>query len=243
MAQGRVTKRAVDALECRAGKDRIFLWDDALAGFGVAAFPTGRKVYVAQYRKDGRSRRITIGEHGRLTPDEARSQAKVILGAVENGADPIADRRAAREVRTFRDVAEEFMRLHVAAKRKPRTGETYEGLLRNHILPAIGGKRVVDVRRGDVARLHARLSDAPGAANRAVAVISAIWNWAARRDEVALADNPAKGIERYPEQGQRAVPDERGACPAWRRPAGRRDDWPPLGGRRNEAEGETRAKA
>jgi integrase len=124
------------------------------------------------------------------------------LGAVETGADPIAERRAAREVRTFRDVTEEFMRLHVTAKRKPRTGETYEGLLRNHIVPAIGGKRVVDVRRGDVARLHARLSDAPGAANRAVAVISAIWNWAARRDEVALADNPAKGIESYPEQAK-----------------------------------------
>lgn len=69
MARARVTKRAVDALKCARGKDRAFLWDDALAGFGVAAFPTGRKVYVAQYRKDGRSRRITIGEHGRLTPD------------------------------------------------------------------------------------------------------------------------------------------------------------------------------
>lgn len=202
MAQGRVTKRAVDALQCRAGKDRAFLWDDALAGFGVAAFPTGRKVYVAQYRKDGRSRRITIGEHGRLTPDEARSQAKVILGAVETGADPIAERRAAREVRTFGDVAEEFMRLHVAAKRKPRTGETYEGLLRLHILPAIGSRRVKDVRRVDVARLHAGMSDAPGAANRAAAVVSAIWTWAARRDEVALADNPARGIERYPEQAK-----------------------------------------
>lgn len=202
MARGRVTKRAVDALQCRAGKDRAFLWDDALAGFGVAAFPTGRKVYVAQYRKDGRSRRITIGEHGRLTPDEARSQAKVILGAVETGADPIAERRAAREVRTFGDVAEEFMRLHVAAKRKPRTGETYEGLLRLHILPAIGSRRVKDVRRVDVARLHAGMSDAPGAANRAAAVVSAIWTWAARRDEVALADNPARGIERYPEQAK-----------------------------------------
>lgn len=200
LPSGRITKRAVDALKCPGGRDRDFLWDDGLAGFGVAAFPSGKKVYVAQFRKDGRSRRITIGEHGRVTPDEARSQAKVILGAVEKGADPIADRRVAREIRTFRDVTEEFMRLRVAAKRKPRTGETYDGLLRNHILPAIGRKRVVDVRRGDVARLHARLSDAPGAANRAVAVISAIWNWAARRDEVALAENPANGIERYPEQ-------------------------------------------
>jgi hypothetical protein len=73
----------IPALSCRGcrphakvGKDRVFLWDDALAGFGVAAFPSGTKVYVAQFRKDGRSRRIAIGEHGRLTPDEARSEAK-----------------------------------------------------------------------------------------------------------------------------------------------------------------------
>ena len=105
MPSGRITKRAVDALQCPAGRDRDFLWDDALAGFGVAAFPTGKKVYVAQFRKDGRSRRVAIGEHGRLTPDEARSQAKTILGAVETGADPIAERRAAREVRTFREVS------------------------------------------------------------------------------------------------------------------------------------------
>ena len=60
MPQGRVTRRAVDTLQCPAGKDRDFLWDDALAGFGVAAFPSWRRVYVAQYRKDGRSRRVTI---------------------------------------------------------------------------------------------------------------------------------------------------------------------------------------
>ena len=32
--------------------------------------------------------------------------------------------------------------------------------------------------------------------------MSAVWNWAARRDEVALADNPARAIERYPEKGR-----------------------------------------
>ena len=75
MPRGRITKRAVDAFICPKGKDREFLWDDAIAGFGVAAFPSGKKVYVAQYRQDGLSRRSTIGEHGRLTPDEARSEA------------------------------------------------------------------------------------------------------------------------------------------------------------------------
>lgn len=202
MAQGRISKRAVDALACPAGKDREILWDDALAGFGVAVFPTGRKAYVAQYRQQGRSRRVTIGEHGRLTPEEARSQAKMILGAVETGADPISERRAARAVRIFSDVAEDFMRLHAKAKRKGRTADEYERILKAHILPALGSKRVLDVRRLDVATLHARLADSPYQANRALAVISAVWNWAARRDEVDRNSNPAAGIERYPEQGR-----------------------------------------
>jgi integrase len=202
MPQGRVTKRAVDALQCPAGKDRNFLWDEALAGFGVAAFPTGRKVYVAQYRQHGRSRRVTIGEHGRLTPDEARSQAKTILGAVETGVDPIAERRAARAARTFGEIADDFMRLHVAAKRKGRTHRTYEVLLWRHLLPAFGSSRMADIRRVDVARMHSRTSEAPGAANRAVALFSAIWNWAARRDEVDSTANPAVGVDRYPERGR-----------------------------------------
>ncbi len=202
MARGRITKRATDALECPAGKDRAFLWDDALAGFGVAAFPTGKKVYVAQYRQNGRSRRVAIGEHGRLTPDQARSQAKMVLGSVETGADPIEERRAARAVRTFGEVAEDFLRLHAKAKRKGRTADEYERILKAHILSALGSRRVSDLRRSDVAKLHSKLADRPYEANRTLALVSAIWNWAERRDEVDRNSNPAAGIERYPEQGR-----------------------------------------
>jgi integrase len=111
-----------------------------------------------QYRQAGRSRRATIGEHGRLTPDQARSEAKKLLGAVETGSDPIADRHKE--------------------------------------------KRIVDLRRGDAAKLHVKLADTPYAANRAVALVSAVWNWAARRDEVDANSNPATGIERYREKGR-----------------------------------------
>jgi integrase len=202
MAKGRISKRSVDALKCKAGQDRVFLWDDALAGFGVAAFPSGKRVFVAQFRQNGRSRRIALGDYGRLTPDEARSSAKKVLGAVEDGADPIQGRKDARAVRTFKEVSEEFLRLHVVAKRKPRTAEEYARLLNLHILPAIGSRRLDDVRRVDIARLHGQLSDRPGAANRCMALISSMWNWAARRDEVKFEDNPARSIERNPEQGK-----------------------------------------
>jgi integrase len=202
MAKGRITKRSVDALQCPTGKDREILWDDAIAGFGVAAFPSGKKVYVAQYRQAGRSRRATIGEHGRLTPDEARSAAKKLLGVVEAGADPIAERHKERAARTFGSVAEEFLVRHVATKRKGRTADEYSRILQSRIMPAIGSKRIVDLRRADVAKLHAKLVATPYEANRVMALISAVWNWAARHDEVALADNPAKGVERYPERGR-----------------------------------------
>jgi hypothetical protein len=187
-------------LRCR--QDREFLWDDALAGFGVAAFPSGKKVYVAQYRQDGRSRRATIGDHGRLTPDEARSEAKKLLGVVETGSDPIAERRKEREVRTFAAVADDFLSLHVASKRKGRTSDEYRRTLDTIVLPAIGSKRITDVRRADMARLHGGLAATPYAANKALAVVSAIWNWAAKRDEVGAGSNPCSGIERYPERGR-----------------------------------------
>jgi integrase len=35
-----------------------------------------------------------------------------------------------------------------------------------------------------------------------LALVSAVWNWAARYEEVAFADNPARAIERYAEAGR-----------------------------------------
>src|SRR4029077_17150960 len=126
MPKARISKRSVDALVCPSDKDRKFLWDNAIAGFGVVAFPSGKKSYVAQFRHAGRSRRSVIGDHGRLTPDEARSAAKPLLGAVEQGAYPIAAKRDEGSVPTFSEIANSFLESHVKAKRKPRTAEGYE---------------------------------------------------------------------------------------------------------------------
>jgi integrase len=202
MAKGRISKKTVDALQCTAGKDREFLWDESLTGFGVAGFPSGAKTYVIQYRRAGRTRRVVIGDHGRLAPDEARSAAKKLLGAIEQGIDPVALRRAERTVRTFREVALDFLETHVRQKRKARTHEAYEVLLRRHVIPAFGSLRITEVRRTHLARLQVNMRRTPGAANRAVSLVSAIWNWAARRDEVLFAENPARGLERNRERGK-----------------------------------------
>jgi integrase len=53
--------------------------------------------------------------------------------------------------------------------------------------------------RGQVATLHAKMFAIPFAANRFVAVVSKMLNWASARGLVSQGANPATRIERYPE--------------------------------------------
>src|SRR5277367_3113420 len=120
-----------------------------------------------------------------------------MLGAVEAGADPAEDRRRARAVRSFREVAEEFMLPTSKPKLKPSTRAAYRDLLDRVIVPSLGSIRIVDIQPEDVARLHGKWRGSPYTANRAVSLISSIWAWAARvRKEVSREANPAKGVER-----------------------------------------------
>ena len=70
-----------------------------LAAIGLKVTPAGRKVYLVQYRlggRKGRTRRVTIGRHGELTPTAARAEAKRLLGEIAAGRDPAAERDKAK---------------------------------------------------------------------------------------------------------------------------------------------------
>jgi hypothetical protein len=83
----KLTKRTVDSTETRT-LDYV-LWDDERPGFGLRVFASGKRSYVVQYRASGRSRRFTIGQHVVWTPEEARREAKVLLGQVARGGNPL----------------------------------------------------------------------------------------------------------------------------------------------------------
>ncbi len=79
-------QKAIAAAKPRPEGDYT-LWDSSPRGFGLRVFPTGRKVFVIQYRNaQGRIRRMNLGEYGRLTVDEARTLAKPLLAEVDKGA-------------------------------------------------------------------------------------------------------------------------------------------------------------
>jgi integrase len=199
----KITKRVVD--ETTATDKPVFLFDSDLAGFVLKANPTGRKVYQLRYRMSGRSsplKTFTIGTHGPLTPERARRQAQILIGDVRRGADPAAEKakRAAEErgAATVEAIAADFMELHVKAKRKPRTIEEYEKLMRRLILPMFGTHRLQHVVPGDVERWHYGLKVTPFQANRALAVLSKLMSWATDRG-FRSGENPCRAVEKYKE--------------------------------------------
>jgi integrase len=197
----KITKRTVDAVKPNAADQ--FLWDSDLKGFGLKVTPAGNKVYILQYRKGGRrtpTKRVTIGRHGALTPEQARKEAARLSGAIANGADPAAVRAAAKTAPTMAALASRFLSDHVATKTKVRTATEYRRLIESMIVPTLGGKLAGDVTRADISRLHHKLRATPYAANRVLAVLSKMFALAEKWGERPDGSNPCRHVEKYPER-------------------------------------------
>ena len=93
-------------------------FDDQLKGFGIRVMPNRadgqvRKVFLIQYRVDGKLRRETIGDwDSELTTAQARRRAEALRGQVRDRRDPVAERKAAAAARRL---AEAEARLAEAA--------------------------------------------------------------------------------------------------------------------------------
>jgi integrase len=188
------------------------VWDGTLPGFAARRQKSEAVSYLLKYRTaDGAQRWHTIGRHGApWTPETARAEARRLLGLVASGADPAGDRAAWREAPTVADVAARFLAEHAEAKRKPRTAREYRRLIENVILPALGRKRIADVTRADVARLHHAQRATPTEANRALALLSTIFTFAERLGERPDGSNPCRHVERFPQRRRERFlsPDE-----------------------------------
>ena len=194
----KLTKRHVDAAEIHTAD--YFIWDDALAGFGLRVLPSGRKGYMVQYRVGRRSRRISLGSTSVLTCEQARTRAIAIIAAARSGEDPAAKRDADRQAITVKELAQRFDAEHVSVRVKESTAKGYRRLLDRTILPALGRHRVTEVTRADIAKLHHDQRHIPYEANRCLEVISKMFSlaemWGFRPD----GTNPRKHIKKYTEQ-------------------------------------------
>lgn len=197
-AMSKLTKRSVEALEV-SGSDYL-VWDADLSGFGVRVFASGRKSYLVQYRAGGRTRRRSIGQHGVLTAEEARNEARKLLGEVAKGGNPSEDRQQHLRGPSMAALCDRFLTEYAEHHCKPSTRKGYEIIVRTCIKPKLGPRKIVDISRAEIVAFHHGMRDRPYMANRAVSILSKMFNlaedWGMRKDGA----NPARRIKKFKEE-------------------------------------------
>lgn len=192
------TMQGLALAECEPGKSRSYYYDPKTPGLALCVTDRDARSFYVYRRVKGRPVRYRLGGFPELTVTDARNLAADVLGRIARGSDPQAERKQARADSTFGELAERYLKEHVRPKRSARTASEYEAQ-RKLYLAEFEKRRLSSITRADVARLHAKLGkDRPVTANRVLALISAIFNYA---EGVGFEGvNPARRVEKFPEQ-------------------------------------------
>lgn len=194
-------------------KPGTVLRDSDLIGFQAKRIVSGIS-YLYEYRvgsgRSSRTRRVSLGKLGELTPEEARARAREHVRAKLNSRDPAGLRAELRAMPTFKD----FAKAHLDAKEiiavaqplharpKLSTIINYRGLIKNHIGPALGNRKLSEISTWDVELFHQKLGlTNPVVANRCLQLISSLYGSAAKKKLVTFEMNPVRGVDKFPEFG------------------------------------------
>ena len=194
-----ISKRTVEGLKVE--KDTVF-WDRELKGFGVRAYPSGSRYYVAQTRGPEGQKRVTVGRHGIISADQARRRAALIIARIKAGEEPVPALLEARTATgpTVAGLAERYLREHAAVRCKPRTAERYRSMVSKHILPGLGKLPAAALGREHVIELHYRLRRTPVMANMVIALLSQMIKQAGAWGLIPEGGNPCRFVVKYRER-------------------------------------------
>jgi integrase len=167
---------------------RYLVWENH--GFGVRVSPKGKRTFVYLFRHGGKARFLTLGTYPAMSLADAHKAHAEAMKKLEQGIDPgavtVAERREERRAPTVADLAEEYLRLW--ARPRKRSWAVDNRILNKDILPEWGRRKARDITRRDVIRLLDGIVDrgAPIMANRTLAVIRRMFNFALSRDIVPV---------------------------------------------------------
>ena len=188
----------------KTGNKADLRFDDDLRGFGIRVYPSGRKAFFVSYRNaSGTKKRHTIGNFGEFTATTARKLAGDVLADVRRGSDPQSEKQERRGEITFAELADRYLEEH--AKDRKRSWKDDAQRLRDHLLPAIGKRKLSEITLSQLQRLHSRIKKekTPATANRVAALVKHIFT---KADEWHLInDNPSKHLKMFKEPPPRDI--------------------------------------
>jgi integrase len=180
-------------------RGRIEVNDGGYTGRGSLHLRVGAhdsKSWTIVYRYNGRLRRLDLGAYPEVSLAGARVKAAEAVLVIEAGIDP-AERVQLVKVQekaalTVEDLSSQFIELY--SKKRKRSWAEDQRILQRDVVPTLGALKAKDLTRRDIARLLDSVAarGAPIAANRTLAVVRKMMNWALDRGEVTI--NPAAGV-------------------------------------------------
>ena len=175
--------------------------------FGLRVSPRGRKTWFVIVRVDGRQKRVTIGTYPAISLAEARTEARKIIRDAQPG---ILSNSEESPTLTLGETVPLFIQLY--ANPKNRGWKECERLLGK--FQVLFAMPLVQIARSNVVRRLDEIvaSGTPYRANRALAALKKLMNWALDRGMIEV--NPIAGLKppHRERARERVISDEDLAC-------------------------------
>lgn len=140
---------------------------------------SGGKSWMVRVQKDGRRRDIGIGGASKVPLALARERARLIRSQMEAGVDPVAERRKAAGIPTFREAAALVHAEHKASWKNGKHNAQWLSSLEAHAFPDIGDRSVADLDAAAVRDVLASIwLSKPETARRVRQRIRTVIDWA-----------------------------------------------------------------
>jgi integrase len=137
----------------------------------------GSKSWVVRMQKDGRRRDVGLGGYPKVALAAARRRAAEIRTMIEDGRDPVAERKQSRDIPTFLEAAK-VVHGELRAGWSDKTAALWLATLEAYAFPALGSKRIDAIEPAHVRDLLAPIwFEKPETAKRVFQRVATVLDW------------------------------------------------------------------
>lgn len=181
--------------------ERAYYHDTRVRGLILDVTSAGSKTFYIYRRVDGRPVRIRLGAFPEMTVEQARRKAEEVNGQIATGENPNIGRRESRAEMTFAELFAYYLENHSKVHKKSWRKD--ESQYRLYLL-GLAKRKLSAIKHADIQELHAHVGQNNGlyAANRVLALVKALFNFARGPHKFMKGDNPAEGVPMFKERSR-----------------------------------------